>query len=107
MSVREWLVRTLSQRDNIPQTIIASVVAHQYDEASTAMNDNNSIEISGFGKFYFNERRAEKEMVKLLSRKKDTEQVLSDKEISDKKRYSYTRRLDNIDKLIELLKTKS
>ena len=47
MSVREWLIKTLSKRDNIPQTIIASVVSHQYDEASTALNDNNSIEISG------------------------------------------------------------
>jgi len=106
MSVREWLIKTLSKRDNIPQTVIASVVTHQYDEASTALNNNNSIEISGFGKFYFNEGRATKEMARLLLKKENAEQTLADEKISDKKRHAYTKRLATIDKNIELLKTK-
>jgi len=106
MSVREWLIKTLSLRDNISQNVITSVVTHQYDEASTALNDNNSIEISGFGKFYFNDTRAKREMAKYVSRKEDTEQKLAAEGISDKKRHSYERRLLTINNNIELLKTK-
>ena len=106
MSVREWLMKTLSQRDNIPQITIAAIVSHQYDEASTALNDNNSIEISGFGKFYYNEKRADKEMTQLLNKKEATEQMLADDSISEKKRWTAKRRLAITNKNIELLKTK-
>jgi len=46
---------------------IDAVITHQFDRAHNATNLYNSIEISGFGKFYFAQNKANKEMTKLLT----------------------------------------
>ncbi len=40
------------------------VVNNQFTEAFNATNNYNSIEISGFGKFLFNQPKAHKQMIK-------------------------------------------
>lgn len=104
MSVREWLIKTLSHRDFIPQTTINAIVTHSYERASEALKDNNSIEISGFGNFYFNEKKANKQMAKCMAQKEAYQQVLDDEGISEKKRHAYEKRMNTVDKNIETLK---
>ena len=106
MGVREWLVKTLSQREHIAETIVSAVVVHQYDEANANLKKKNSIEISGFGKFYYNEGKAAREMVKCLSQKEAYQEVLDNESCSDKKRHSYEQRMETVEKNIEALKLK-
>lgn len=106
MGVREWIVKTLSQRIHVVESIISAVVVHQYDEANTNLKIKNSIEISGFGKFYYNEGKADKWMVKCLSQKEAYQKVLDDEGISDKKRHSYEQRMKTVNDNIVALKLK-
>jgi hypothetical protein len=40
------------------------VISHQFESAIKAMQTNSTVEISGFGKFLFNYKRAQKELTK-------------------------------------------
>lgn len=106
MSVREWLVKSLSRRDFIPEITISAIIRHQYDEANLKLKEKNSIEISGFGKFYYSEGKAEKQMVRYLVQKKVYQEILDNKNISEKKRHSYNQRMEANDVNIAALKLK-
>lgn len=106
MGVREWLVKTLSLRIHTPESIISAVVVHQFDQANIKLKEEDSLEISGFGKFYYNRKKAEKEMVKRLSQKEVFQKVLDDETISAKKRHSYELQMITIDNNIKALKLK-
>ena len=54
MSMKDYLIRVQSVKAMMSEKIIEAVVNHQFQSASLAMRTNNSIELSGFGKFYFN-----------------------------------------------------
>ena len=60
----------------IPEYTIEAIVAHQFQEALKAMVVNKSVEISGFGKFLFNEKRALKKLEKYYFYKKEYENAL-------------------------------
>ena len=64
--MKDYLVRTLAVKLRIPEKTIDAVISHQFNSANEAMMTNNSIEISGFGKFLFNKKKAEKKMADLL-----------------------------------------
>jgi hypothetical protein len=63
MSVREWITKKVALASTIPENVIRRVVAHQFDSAYDALEKFNSIEISGFGKFYYNTTKADKELI--------------------------------------------
>ena len=107
MSVREWLTKLLSTKEATPQSTISAVITHQFDGAYEALKTKNSIELAGFGKFYYNVKRSEKEMSKLLLKKQATKEVLLDDSISDKKRVSYEKRLNTVNNNILFLKDRN
>jgi len=84
MTMKEWLVKKLSMNINTPEKIINVVIANQFDTANDAVGLHDSVEISGFGKFIFNQSRAKKRMIKYIKEKKyllrDLEHVENDKE---------------------------
>jgi len=49
---------------NITEKIITTVINEQFTEALLATSIHNSVEISGFGKFVFNQTKAHKQMTK-------------------------------------------
>jgi len=51
MSVKDFLVRTLAVKMMMNEKMIEAVINHQFQSANVAMDLNNSIYISGFGKF--------------------------------------------------------
>ena len=57
-------MKKLSREKILSETVINQVVKHQFDSAHQALKDNNTIEISGFGKFAFNVKKAEKRLEK-------------------------------------------
>jgi nucleoid DNA-binding protein len=70
MSIREFLIKIISQKKKISVDDVGKIISFQFDEANNATANNNSIEISGFGKFVFNQKRADKQMQKYLAQEK-------------------------------------
>ena len=107
MSVKDYLVRTLAVKMLISEKTIEAVINHQFQSANEAMDLNNSLEISGFGKFYFNEKKATKRIGALNAKKTAMETIIADETTSEQKRRSSQVILDKTEALINLLKTKT
>lgn len=58
MSYRDWFVRKLAEKSEHGFDVIDSVVKHQFESASIALQKNKKVEISGFGVFLWNDKRA-------------------------------------------------
>jgi nucleoid DNA-binding protein len=107
MSVKDYLVRTLAVKMLISEKTIEAVVNHQFQSANEAMDVNNSLEIAGFGKFYFNEKKATKRIGALNAKKTAMETIIADETTSEQKRRSSQVTLDKTEALINLLTTKT
>lgn len=105
ISVKDYLIRTISVRTNTPFKTIDAVITHQFDEAHKALFNNQfSVEISGFGKFIFNHKKAQKAFAKNLSKKALFELNLENKDLTEQKRSSFTLKLENTNKFLTSLK---
>ena len=107
MSVKDYLVRTLAVKMMVSEKIIETVINHQFQSANEAMDLNNSIEIAGFGKFYFNEKKATKRLAHLIAKKHGMEKIIADENTSEQRRRSSHVTLEKTEALINLLKTKT
>jgi len=106
MSVKEWIIKKMAISMVIPEKTIDAVVVHQFDSANDALNVHDSIEISGFGKFYFNQKKAQSQYDKYVRIKQSYENMLADDSLSDKKRHSTEQRLISVLNDIKILKPK-
>jgi len=106
MSVKDFLVRTLAVKMMISEKMIETVINHQFQSANEAMDTNNSIEISGFGKFYFNEKKAKKRLEDLTRKKNLMLEFIASAETSEQKKRSSQVTLEKTEALINLLKSK-
>jgi hypothetical protein len=89
----------------VSEKIIDAVVTYQFDSANDALNVNKSVEISGFGKFYFNQKKALTQYNKLLAIKKAYENML-ETDITDVRRNAITLKLQILETSIKTLKPK-
>lgn len=106
MSVKEYLMRVLSVRENIPLKTIEAVIEHQFNEAHKALDKNLSIEISGFCKFIYNEKKARKKLEKAYMKEDYYTKAISDPDISEVKKKSYSHKLENTRKTINQINYK-
>lgn len=65
MSVKEHIYRKISQDLQIPLSTIKVVIDNQFRTALSALKDNNSLEIAGFGKILINVWRLRKDIKEL------------------------------------------
>jgi nucleoid DNA-binding protein len=107
MSVKDYLVRTLAVKMMISEKLIETVINHQFQSANEAMDTNNSIEISGFGKFYFNEKKAKKRLEDLTRKKNLMLEFIASADTSEQKKRSSQVTLEKTEALINLLKSKT
>jgi len=109
MSVKEYLIKKIAINKvcdkMISEKTIDAVISHQFDSASSATVDNNSIEISGFGKFLFNEKRAIKLMQKYTEQIAYYSNMLSS-ELTEAERRNTEMRLESINNNVKALKPK-
>lgn len=100
LSVKDFIIRKMAVKMMISEKVLDAVVSHQFSSANAAMKDNDSLEISGFGKFLFNRKKAQKLMEKFESQKALFSSKLEDLSLSEKKRASLELKLqialDNI-----------
>jgi hypothetical protein len=105
MPVKEYLVKVMSIKMNIPSATIDAIITHQFEEANKALLSNNSVEIAGFGKFLFKQKKAIKKLEKAFSKKQMFESKLKE-ELSETRILSLTNKLNQTIKDIEVLNNK-
>lgn len=106
MSVKDFLIRTLAVKMLKSEKLIETVINHQFQSANEAMDTNNSLEIAGFGKFYFNEKKAKKKLDALYSKKTAMEKYAVDETLSEQRRRTSKVTLEKTEASINLLKDK-
>ena len=106
MSVKDFLIRTLAIKMLTSEKTLEAVVNHQFQSANEAMYLNKSVEISGFGKFFFNGKKAYAQYNKLLNIKRTYENALADENITDTKRNALLLKMQIVESSIKTLKPK-
>jgi len=106
MSAKDYLVRILSVDMAIPDKTIDAVIVHQFQSANTAMDTNKSLEISGFGRFMFNDKKAIKKMATLEKRLETYTEQLNSNSLTESNIVKITEIIRVINKQIEQLKPK-
>lgn len=104
MSVKDFLIRQMAVKMMITEPIIEAVVNHQYQSALEAMPKSMSIELSGFGKMYFNVGRTLRKWEKMHSKVATFTRIANDPEETEQRRKSATNKLNNTLAQIEHLK---
>ncbi len=104
MSVKEYLIRTLAVKMAVNEKMIEAVVNHQYQSANEAMDINQSVEISGFGKFMFNKKKALKKMDKLCMKRDYCVNVLANPDASEAATRKAETMLESVSRQIKMLK---
>ena len=104
--MKEWIIKKMSINMVISEKIIDAVVTHQFDSANDALNIHKSVEISGFGKFYFNTKKALTQYNKLLAIKEAYENMLLEENITATKRNAVELKLQIVESSIKTLKPK-
>lgn len=108
MSVKDYLIRVMSLKTNTPIKVIEAVVNHQSQALNKALQHDEifSAELSGFGKFIFNHKKAKKKFDKNLSKQALFNHTLETEELTDKQRSSSELKLRNTENWINNIKTK-
>lgn len=105
-NLKDYILNLQSVRLNVPLKTIEAIFDFQYEEAHKALKDKNTVEISGFCKFIFNEKKAIKKANKEMGKAQYFSELLKDTTISDKVRKSTEYKLSNTLRDLELLKPK-
>lgn len=106
LSMKEYLIRTLAVKMMISEKTLEAVINHQFNSANDAMKFYNTVEISGFGKFTFNSKKAVKKMEKMLSQQELFQSRIDDPNLSEQRRATETVKLNNVIHNINILKPK-
>ena len=104
--MKDYLIRTLAVKMMISEKTLEAVINHQFNSANEAMKEHNTVEISGFGKFIFNMKKAQKKMDKMLSQEKLFQSRIDDPTFPESKKSSEYVKLANVQYNIEVLKPK-
>lgn len=105
MSVKDYLMRTMSLRTNTPLKHIEAVVEHQFQEAHEAMKKVHSVELSGFGKFIFSTKKVERVLDASQKKIKILQNSLSG-DLTDTARKKIETKIETLTKYIEILKSR-
>lgn len=106
MSMKSFLVRKLAVKMMVEEHVIESIVNHQFLSALAATSSSDEIEISGFGKFHFNYKKALKKYERELKKIAFFEEQLKKPNNSEARISSLTNKLENTRQAALALKNK-
>lgn len=106
MSMKDWLIRRLAPKLMLSEKTIEAVINHQFQSANEALVNNKTIEISGFGKFIFNTKKAVRKMNTLQAIEIALQRQIENTALSDNKRYTAAVKLEGVRQAIIALKPK-
>lgn len=107
-SVKDFIIRKMSVRTNIPAKTIEAIVSHQMEDINKALQKEGvyTVEISGFGKLVFNHKKAQKKLEKNLSKEQLFRNKLALPNLTEREIASYTLKLENTLKWMDGIKQK-
>lgn len=106
LSVKDFLIRKMAVKLLTSEKTIEAVINHQFTSANSALLKHNSLEISGFGKLLFNEKKAHKKLEKMFIQKEVLQSHLTNPKVSEKRKETAKAKLDSLEIAIEILKPK-
>ena len=106
LSVKAWIIRQMSVRMFIQESIIETVVNHQFEAAYVALDKCGSLEFSGFGRFYFNRKKALKKFEKVKNQIREFTRIVEDPLTTETRRKQVEYKLKITLKIFEYLKMK-
>lgn len=106
LSVKHWIIRQMSVRTMMQESLIETVVNHQFDSAIVALDTNNSLEFSGFGKLLFNVKKAYKKLDKMENQIQEFTRIIDDPLTNDIRRKRMEFKLNATLKNFNYLNTK-
>jgi nucleoid DNA-binding protein len=88
--IKEYIIKKIAV-NKVTDKLISEktmdlVISHQFESAIKAMQTNNTVEISGFGKFLFNFKRAQKELTKYEKIREHYTSLLQNTSLSEEQR---------------------
>lgn len=88
--IKEYIIKKIAV-NKVTDKLISEktmdlVISHQFESAIKAMMTNSTVEISGFGKFLFNFKRAQKELTKYEKIREHYTSLLQNTSLSEEKR---------------------
>jgi len=57
-SVKEHIIEIISQDQSVPKRDVKIIINEMFANAKAALLEHGSVEISGYGRYYFNKRKA-------------------------------------------------
>lgn len=106
ISVKAFIIRKMSVRSMVQENIIEMVVNHQFESALDAMNTCDSLEFSGFGKLFFNRKKAVKKLKKFSDHIDYLKGILDNPSTSEIKRRNTQLRIESLVKNFNYLNDK-
>lgn len=106
MSVKDYLVRIYSVKNMKSERMVDAIISHQFQSINENLDTNDSLEISGFGKFLFNKNKANKTLNKELEKKEFFESQINNLSLSEQKRTSASNKLKDTLETITYIKKK-
>lgn len=104
LSMKDWLIRKLAPKMLLSEKTLEAVINHQFQSANEALSQNKTVEISGFGKLIFNDKKAVKKMETYRKIEKALLNILSQPDVSEAKRRATELKLQTTHNNIEALK---
>ena len=104
LSVKDYLIRKMAVKLMTPEKTIEAIINHQFQSANEAMHRNKTVEISGFGKFLFNDGKALRKMNTYKKIEKALLNTLSKPDLTEAKKRATLLKLGTTRSNIELLK---
>lgn len=106
LSIKDYIVRKLAVKTMLSETLIDAIVTHQFKEVVKATENNDSVEISGFGKILFNKGKAQRILEKEYSKKALFEAQLNNSLLPESKRRRAALILESVYEKIKTLEDK-
>ena len=106
MSVKDFLIRKLSVKLLASEHTIESVINHQFQSLLEAMPHCESVELSGFGKFYFNHSRANRKYKCYIEKCRTFYDQMNNPTLSVAKRNLAVNKLNEMIVAVEAIKPK-
>lgn len=108
MPIKRWLVKYTAFRNKVPSSLVQDIVDHEFDMAVEAIGKWNTIEISGFCRFYLNMKRSLKKLEKFRVVEEFYNNIINDPTVEYSKkestRYKLGKLLIDIDSLEKRIK---
>ena len=104
--IKKLAINRVAKDKLVSEKDIEAVITHQYDSAYKATFLNNTIEISGFGKFIFSQKKGNEELTSLFSVEKNLLAMLENPELSANDKRKTELKLKTVQTNIKQLKPK-